>query len=195
MPLGILLIGRSASARFVSGTKINPSPTPRKISGQKKSGMPLSVVKCACFHIESANSPTPATIDSRPSNLPAVRPMTAIVNALANAPGRITKPVCSAVKPWRLCRYTGSTKIVAYRQIPSVIPNTTPTASCLLFKIRRSTTGCSVVNSCQMNDTSETTLITARVVTSRDSNQLSRSPRSSIVCSVPMPIASKARPR
>src|SRR2546426_4977114 len=47
VPLGILLIGRSASARFVSGTKISPSPTPRKISGQKKSVMPLAVVKCA----------------------------------------------------------------------------------------------------------------------------------------------------
>src|SRR2546427_1703264 len=37
VPFGILLIGRSASARFVSGTKISPSPTPRKISGQKRS--------------------------------------------------------------------------------------------------------------------------------------------------------------
>src|SRR5438034_5033919 len=30
VPFGILLIGRSASARFVSGTKISPRPTPRK---------------------------------------------------------------------------------------------------------------------------------------------------------------------
>src|SRR2546430_9696764 len=53
VPFGILLIGRSARARFVSGTKISPSPTPRKIRGQKKSDMPLSVVKWACFHIRS----------------------------------------------------------------------------------------------------------------------------------------------
>src|SRR5437867_1898145 len=93
VPFGIFDIGRSASARFVSGTKIRPSPTPRKMSGQKKSDMPLSVVKCACFHIESAKTPTPAVIDNRASNFPVVRPITAIVNALARAPGRITKPV------------------------------------------------------------------------------------------------------
>ena len=98
VPLGILLIGRSASARLVSGTKISPSPTPRKIRGQKKSDMPLSVVKWACFHIDKAKIETPARIESRASNLPAVRPIVAIVNALASAPGRITNPVCSAVK-------------------------------------------------------------------------------------------------
>ena len=190
-----MLIGRSARARFVSGTKISPSPTPRRISGQKKSGMPLSVVKCACFHIDNANSPTPATMDSRASNFPAVRPISAIVNALASAPGRITNPVCSAVNPCRLCRYTGSTKIVAYRQMPSVMPNTTPTDSCRLFRIRRSTTGYSVVSSCQMNPTRHTALTIAKVVTSPDSNQLSRSPRSSIVCRDPMPTASNPSPR
>src|SRR5213592_3606415 len=41
VPLGIFDIGRSASPRFVSGTKIRPRPTPRKMSGQKKSFMPL----------------------------------------------------------------------------------------------------------------------------------------------------------
>src|SRR5207237_795485 len=97
-PFGILLIGKSASARLVSGTKMSPSPTPRKISGQKKSDMPLSVVKCACFHIDSAKIATPARIDNRPSNLPVKRPIVAIVNALASAPGRITNPVCSSVK-------------------------------------------------------------------------------------------------
>src|SRR3989442_1372295 len=81
VPFGILLIGRSASARFVSGTKISPSPTPRKISGQKKSDIPLSVVKWACFHMDSAKIATPARIESRASNLPVVRPIVAIVNA------------------------------------------------------------------------------------------------------------------
>src|SRR5882762_930490 len=104
VPFGILLIGRSARARLVSGTKISPSPTPRKISGQKKSDIPLSVVKCACFHIDRAKISTPARIDSRPSNLPAVRPIVAIVKALAKAPGRMTNPVCSAVKFWRFWR-------------------------------------------------------------------------------------------
>src|SRR6059058_6179962 len=85
VPFGILLIGRSASARFVSGTKISPRPTPRKISGQKKSDMPLSVVKWACFHMDSAKIATPARIESRASNLPVVRPIVAIVNALASA--------------------------------------------------------------------------------------------------------------
>src|SRR5207244_1009740 len=66
VPFGILLIGRSARARFVSGTKISPSPTPRKISGQKKSAIPLSVVKCACFHIDRAKVDTPARIERRP---------------------------------------------------------------------------------------------------------------------------------
>src|SRR5439155_279263 len=65
VPFGILLIGRSASARFVSGTKISPSPTPRKISGQKKSVMPLAVVKCACFHIDRAKIDTPARMLGR----------------------------------------------------------------------------------------------------------------------------------
>src|SRR6266545_2066939 len=104
VPFGILLMGRSARARFVRGTKISPRPTPRKINGQKKSGMPLSVVKCPCFHIERAKIETPAKIESRPSNLPVKRPIAAIVNALASAPGRITNPVCSAVKCCRFCR-------------------------------------------------------------------------------------------
>src|SRR3989475_766857 len=194
VPFGILLIGRSASARFVSGTKIRPSPTPRKISGQKKSAIPLSVVKWACFHIERAKIETPARIESRPSNLPVVRPIVAIVNALASAPGRITNPVCSAVKFWRFCRYTGSTNTVAYRQIPSTPPNTTPTASCRLFRMRRSTTGCSVVSSCHTNAISEIALTTPYITTSRESNQSSRSPRSSIVWSVPMPTASSSSP-
>src|SRR5438034_11100214 len=77
--------------------------------------MPLSVVKWACFHIDRAKIETPARIESRPSNLPVVRPIVAIVNALASAPGRITNPVCSAVKFWRFWRYTGSTNTVAYR--------------------------------------------------------------------------------
>ena len=104
VPFGILLIGRSASARLVSGTKISPSPTPRKMSGQKKSDIPLSVVKCACFHIASAKIDTPARMDNRASNFPVVRPMVAMVKALASAPGRMTKPVCSAVKFWRFWR-------------------------------------------------------------------------------------------
>src|SRR5581483_4678578 len=170
VPFGIRSIGRSASARFVSGTKISPSPTPRRISGQKKSGIPLSVVKCPCCHIERVNSATPATIESRPSNLPWNRPMDAIVTALARAPGRITNPVCSAVKFWSVCKYTGSTNTVAYKHTPSTPPNTTPTASWRLRRMRRSTTGCSVVSSCHTNATSDAALIAAYVTTSRDSN-------------------------
>src|SRR5439155_13196590 len=113
VPSGLFEGGRSGRAGFVGGTKIRPSPTPRKISGQKKSDMPLSVVKWACFHIDSAKIETPARIERRASNLPVKRPIDAIVNALASAPGRITKPVCSAVKPWRFCRYTGNTNTVA----------------------------------------------------------------------------------
>ena len=156
--------------------------------------MPLSVVKWACFHIDSAKIETPARIERRASNLPVKRPIDAIVNALASAPGRITKPVCSAVKPWRFCRYTGNTNTVAYRHTPSTSPNSTPTASWRLLRIRRSTTGWAVTSSCQTNAMSETALITAYVVTSRDSNQSSRSPRSSIVCSVPTPTASRTSP-
>src|SRR5438034_4616318 len=140
--------------------------------------MPLSVVKWACFHIDRAKIETPARIESRPSNLPVVRPIVAIVNALASAPGRITNPVCSAVKFWRFCRYTGSTNTVAYRQIPSTPPNTTPTASCRHFRLRRSTTRVPVVSSCHTNAISDTVLITPYVMTSRESNQTSRSPRS-----------------
>ena len=55
----------------------------------------------------------------RPSTLPRVRAMNAMVNALASAPGRITMPVWLAVKPEQRCRYTGSTNTVAYRHNPS----------------------------------------------------------------------------
>ncbi len=74
------------------------------------------------------------------------------------------------------------------------MPNTTPTASWRLLRMRRSTTGDSVVSSCQTNDTSDAALITASAITDFDWNQSSRSPRSSIVCSVPMPSASSSRP-
>ena len=188
------LIGRSASDRFVSGTKISPSPTPRKMSGQKKSRMPLSVVKCACCHIERPNNPTPATIESRASNLPCSRPMKAIVIAAAIAPGRITNPVCLAVKFWRFCRYTGSTNTVAYSATPSTNANSTPTASWRLLRIRRSTTGNLVRSSCHTNPINDVALTSASTVTCFDSNQSNRSPRSSIVCSAPIPAARSSRP-
>src|SRR2546430_12883391 len=48
VPFGILLIGRSASARFVSGTKISPSPTPRKIRSEEHTSELQSQSKIVC---------------------------------------------------------------------------------------------------------------------------------------------------
>ena len=101
---------KSATDALVSGTKMQPSPTPRRIIGQKVSLRPVWVVKCECMYIEAKKSPVPMVIITRASSLDAFRPTTAIVTALARAPGRMTLPVSHAVKPSTVCRKTGSAK-------------------------------------------------------------------------------------
>ena len=88
-----------ATARPVRGTKISPMPMPRRIIGQKRSTCPVSSVKCECIRIERKKSTTPVKMIGRTSTLFAIRPATAIVTAVAMAPGRSTRPVSHALKP------------------------------------------------------------------------------------------------
>ena len=89
---------------------MHPSPTPRRIIGQKVSPSPVWVVNWECMYIEAKKSPVPRVIITRASSLAAFRPTTAIVTALASAPGRMTFPVSHAVKPSTVWRKTGSAK-------------------------------------------------------------------------------------
>ena len=77
---------------------------PRRISGQKKSDMPLCVVNCDHCHIANVKMNTPTSTSRRGSTRPRKRAIAAMVTALAIAPGRITSPVWFAVRPMMFCR-------------------------------------------------------------------------------------------
>jgi hypothetical protein len=77
------------------------------MSGQNRSSAPDSSVRRDIMSIETKNIPAPTGIVARASRRGALRPTTAIVTADAIAPGRITLPVCHAVKPCSCCRKIG----------------------------------------------------------------------------------------
>ena len=93
VPCASSFIFSSAIDAFVNGTKIKPSPTPRRISGQNVSSGPLASVMRASIHIEAKNSTAPTATVARASRRFAFRPTNAIVIAEAMAPGRMTRPV------------------------------------------------------------------------------------------------------
>jgi hypothetical protein len=87
---------RSATAAPVSGTKMKPRPTPRRIIGQTRSCIPMAVVRWESSPIDQRKSSTPMVMSTRASTRGPSRPMAAMVKALAMAPGRITRPVSHA---------------------------------------------------------------------------------------------------
>ena len=179
MPCGSSCGDSSAKVIVVSGTNIKPSPTPRRMRGQKKSLPPLSPVTRESSQAAVAKISAPAVISKRGSKRRPSRPTTNIESAVATAPGNMTIPVCSAVMRRLLCRNTGRVNDIAYSPTPITTPRSVPTDICRCRKTRKSITGCSVVSSRQSRRMAPRMPITVRPLISDESNQSSRWPCSS----------------
>ena len=178
MPVACESSFRSRPERVMvaSGTHSPPSPSPRKINGQKKSWAPLCPVMCESCHIERKKKLLPTSTVSRESTYRAIRPAMKVLTAVAIAPGRMISPDCHAVIRSAPCRKTGRMNTEPKSPTPTTTPSAVPTQVSRWRITRKSIAGRSVLSSRHTSRMLPTTAVMVRVTMRPDSNQSSRWP-------------------